>query len=263
MSMGRILGLAPVIPVLRIERAADAVPMARALVQGGLRVLEITLRTPAAWDAIAAVCREVPEAVVGAGTVTRPDELDRARGAGAAFAVSPGATPALLDAARRAGLPYLPGVMTPSEVMAAREEGFTDLKLFPAAQADGQGLLKALAGPFPEVRFCPTGGITRQSCRDYLALENVACVGGSWLVPDEAVAAGDWARIAELALEAAEQGGGPSAQRRQRALEIHQWLVEAATATWSVAGEEDPGAATEDLVPRSVQSQGTGGDASS
>ncbi len=263
MSMGRILGMAPVIPVLRVDRAEDAVPMARALVQGGLRVLEITLRTPAAWAAIAAVCREVPEAVVGAGTVTRPAELDRARGEGAAFAVSPGATPALLDAARRARLPCLPGVMTPSEVMAARELGFTDLKLFPAAQAGGTALLKALAGPFPDVRFCPTGGITRQSYREYLALENVACVGGSWLAPDEAVAAGDWARIAELALETAAEDGGTSAQRRQRALEIEQWVVEAATATWSVAGEEDPGAATEDLVSRNAASQGPDGDGSS
>jgi len=202
MKLIELLCLGPVIPVIVVEDAEHAVPLARALVAGGVRVLEVTLRTPAGLPAIRAIAREVPEAIVGVGTLTQPDEFSAARDAGAQFAVSPGLTPALVDAARATGLPWLPGVMTPSDVIAARAAGLRQLKLFPAEQAGGLGMLKALHGPFPDVLFCPTGGITPNTAPQFLALPNVPCVGGSWLTPPAAVAAGDWNAITALAKQA-------------------------------------------------------------
>ena len=201
MDISAIAALAPVIPVLTIERQADAVPLAQALVRGGLRVLEITLRTGVALEALRAIANEVPEAVVGAGTVLNAHQLEQARKAGARFAVSPGCTPSLATAA--AGLPFLPGVQTVSEAMSLAERGLTLLKFFPADTAGGLGWLKAVGAPLAGLRFCPTGGIGADSAPAYLALANVACVGGSWVAPREAVAAGDWARIERLAAAAA------------------------------------------------------------
>lgn len=198
--------LAPVIPVLVIEDLHHAVPLARALVAGGVRVLELTLRTPAALEAIARVAAEVEGAIVGAGTLTRPEDVEAVQRAGAVFGVSPGLTPELAAAARAGGLPLLPGVMTPSEVMAARGAGYSALKLFPAQQAGGIGMLKALGGPFPDLSFCPTGGINAATAPEFLALPNVVCVGGSWLTPADAVQAGDWARITALARAASALG---------------------------------------------------------
>jgi 2-dehydro-3-deoxyphosphogluconate aldolase/(4S)-4-hydroxy-2-oxoglutarate aldolase len=197
----------PVIPVIVIDRLQDAVPLARALVAGGIRVLELTLRTPVALQAIGAIANEVEGALVGVGTITRAEDFDAALKAGALFGVSPGLTPALVAASKDSALPLLPGVMTPSDVIAARAAGFTELKLFPAHQAGGIGMLKALGGPFPDVCFCPTGGITAATAADFLALPNVACVGGSWLTPLDAIAAGDWKRIADLAQVAAGLAG--------------------------------------------------------
>jgi 2-dehydro-3-deoxyphosphogluconate aldolase/(4S)-4-hydroxy-2-oxoglutarate aldolase len=202
MLIGDVVSAAPVIPVIVLERAADAVPLARALLAGGLPVIEVTLRTDAALEAIRAIAREVPQAIVGAGTVLGRADLDAARDAGARFAVSPGATPELLAAGRQCGLPLLPGAMTPSEVIAAVAAGYDTLKLFPAAQAGGVDMLKALAGPFPHVRFCPTGGISLASAPEYLALPNVCCVGGSWIAPPASIRAADWASITRLALQA-------------------------------------------------------------
>ncbi len=198
-----VMRVGPVIPVLVIEDLAYAVPPARALVAGGVRVLEVTLRTPVALAAIRAMADEVPEAIVGVGTLTRPEDFTEARDAGACFGVSPGLTPALIAAAKESGLPLLPGVMTPSEVMTARAAGFHQLKLFPAQPAGGIDMLKALAGPFPDVIFCPTGGISAETAPDYLALPNVGCVGGSWLTPKTALAAEDWNVITALARQAA------------------------------------------------------------
>ena len=203
MTILDVMRSGPVIPVIVIDDADRAVPMAAALVAGGIKVLEVTLRTPAALRAIEAIARKVDGAIVGAGTLMRPGDVARAHGAGAVFGVSPGLTRELVAAARESGMPLLPGVMTPSEVMAARCAGFTELKLFPAQQAGGAGMLKALAGPFPDVTFCPTGGITAATAPEFLALRNVACVGGSWLTPAQAVAAGDWTRLTTLAREAA------------------------------------------------------------
>jgi 2-dehydro-3-deoxyphosphogluconate aldolase/(4S)-4-hydroxy-2-oxoglutarate aldolase len=198
-----VLRAGPVIPVIVIEALAQAIPLAKALVAGGVRVLEVTLRTPVALAAIRAIAREVPEAIVGAGTLTRPEDFTEARDAGARFGVSPGLTPALVEAARESGLPLLPGVMTPSDVIAARLAGFRELKLFPARQAGGVGMLQALAGPFPDATFCPTGGIAAETAPEFLALPNVACVGGSWLTPKAALTAGDWGAITALARQAA------------------------------------------------------------
>ena len=212
-SLAQILHDGPVIPVIAIDRVEDAVPLARALVRGGVRVLEITLRTPVALQAVERIVREVEQAIVGVGTILRPEDLSAAVDAGAVFGVSPGLTPALCAAAANSRIPLLPGVMTPSDVMAARAAGFGALKLFPAQQAGGIGMLKALYGPFPDVVFCPTGGIGVHNAADYLALPNVACVGGSWLVPRDTVAAADWGAIAELASAAAKlHGRAPSGQ---------------------------------------------------
>ena len=190
---------APVIPVIVLNDIAHAVPMARALVAGGIRMLEVTLRTPQALACIEAIARDVPEAVVGAGTVRSRADAQAAAMAGARFAVSPGFTPAVGQACRDVGLALLPGVATGSEIMQALEAGFTELKFFPALQAGGPAMLKAWSGPFFDVKFCPTGGVTLQNAPDLLALPNVLCVGGSWLVPFDALAQGDWARITQLA----------------------------------------------------------------
>ncbi len=190
---------APVIPVIVLNDVAHAVPMARALVAGGVRMLEVTLRTAQALACIEAIARDVPEAVVGAGTVrSKADALAAAR-AGARFAVSPGYTNAVGQACRDAGLALLPGVATGSEIMMAQEDGFTELKFFPAMQAGGMAMLKAWSGPFFDVKFCPTGGVTLNNAPEFLALPNVVCVGGSWLVPVEAMAKGDWASVTQLA----------------------------------------------------------------
>ena len=192
---------APVIPVIVLNDVAHAVPMARALVAGGVRMLEVTLRTPQALACIEAIARSVPEAIVGAGTVRCTANARAAANAGARFAVSPGYTSAVGQACRDAGLALLPGVATGSEIMMAQEDGFTELKFFPAMQAGGPAMLKAWSGPFFDVRFCPTGGVSLQNAADLLALPNVVCVGGSWLVPVDAMAAGDWARITQLAAD--------------------------------------------------------------
>lgn len=197
-----ILNASPVMPVIAIERLEDAVPLAKALVAGGIRVLEITLRTEHGLAAIRAITEAVPEAIVGVGTLTRPEEFGLARDAGASFGVSPGLTTALMKAALQSGLHLLPGVMTPSEAMAAREAGFLQLKLFPAVPAGGIGMLRALGGPLPDLMFCPTGGISQQTAAEFLACDNVVCVGGSWLTPRDVIADRDWAGITALAYAA-------------------------------------------------------------
>ncbi|WP_327275535.1 bifunctional 4-hydroxy-2-oxoglutarate aldolase/2-dehydro-3-deoxy-phosphogluconate aldolase [Streptomyces sp. NBC_01224] len=198
-----VLDLAPVVPVVVLEDAADAVPLARALVAGGLPAIEVTLRTAAALDAIRAIAAEVPDAVVGAGTVISVRNVSDTVASGARFLVSPGWTDTLLDAMKASEVPFLPGVSTTSEVVALLERGVTEMKFFPAEAAGGTAYLKALSSPLPQVRFCPTGGISLASAPSYLALPNVGCVGGSWMVPAEAVAAKDWARVERLASEAA------------------------------------------------------------
>ncbi|MFP8834153.1 bifunctional 4-hydroxy-2-oxoglutarate aldolase/2-dehydro-3-deoxy-phosphogluconate aldolase [Hydrogenophaga sp. XSHU_21] len=193
-----------VVPVIVLSDARQAVPLAHALLEGGIDVMEITLRSDVALDAIAAVAREVPQMHLGAGTVTRASDVPRVIDAGARFALSPGCTDALVDAVRATGLPFIPGVMTPSEVMRARDLGFTLMKLFPAQQAGGIAMLKAVGAPLPDVRFCPTGGVSPDNLRDVLALPNVAMAGGSWLTPADAVTSGDWGRITRLARGAVE-----------------------------------------------------------
>ncbi|MFJ8665605.1 bifunctional 4-hydroxy-2-oxoglutarate aldolase/2-dehydro-3-deoxy-phosphogluconate aldolase [Streptomyces sp. NPDC093600] len=194
---------APVVPVVVIEDTADAVPLARALVAGGLPVIEVTLRTSGALDAIRAIAAEVPGAVVGAGTVLSAAGVADAVGAGARFLVSPGWTDGLLDAMRASEVPFLPGVSTASEVVALLERGVREMKFFPAEAAGGVPYLKSLAGPLPQARFCPTGGVSLASAPSYLALPNVGCVGGTWMLPADALAARDWARVETLAREAA------------------------------------------------------------
>lgn len=202
-----LLGGQPVIPVLKVADAKAAVPLARALARGGLRLIEITLRTDAALEAIRRVGAEVAEAVAGAGTVLSPAQYEAAAAAGARFTVSPGLTPALAAAAEASEVPFLPGAATASEAMLAREQGFRFLKFFPAEQAGGAAYLKALAAPIPDLRFCPTGGIGAANAPDYLALPTVACVGGSWVAPEALVAAGEWDRIESLARRAASPRG--------------------------------------------------------
>ena len=199
LSALQVMQDAPVIPVIVLNDVAHAAPLARALLQGGIRMLEITLRTPQALACMEAIAREVPEAVVGAGTVRSAADAQAAAMAGARFAVSPGYTHKIGQTCRDLGLALLPGVATGSEILTCQEDGLTELKFFPAMQAGGVAMLKALGGPFGEVRFCPTGGITPVNALEFLALPNVVCVGGSWLVPIEALAAGDWARITQLA----------------------------------------------------------------
>jgi 2-dehydro-3-deoxyphosphogluconate aldolase/(4S)-4-hydroxy-2-oxoglutarate aldolase len=202
-----LLSLVPVVRVVVLDDLAHAVPVARALVAGGLPVIELTLRTPVALDAIAAIAGEVPEILVGAGTITSPELVARAVDAGAQFLVSPGTTPGLLRELAGSGVPFLPGTATVSEAMAVLEAGFSEMKFFPAEASGGAAYLKSLASPLPAARFCPTGGITATSAPTYLSLPNVGCVGGSWLTPADALAAGDWDRVATLAREAAALGG--------------------------------------------------------
>lgn len=190
----------PLVPVIVINDPQDAVPLAKALVEGGVRLLEITLRTAHGLDAIARIKQEVPGAIVGAGTVTSAQQLEDALKKGAEFIVSPGSSPELLRCAAEWGGPYLPGVATPSEVLVAREAGFKHQKFFPAAVAGGIAMLNAFNGPFADVKFCPTGGISQENYRDYLALKNVFAVGGSWLTPGEAVSARNWQTITTLAI---------------------------------------------------------------
>ncbi|MEG0921126.1 MAG: bifunctional 4-hydroxy-2-oxoglutarate aldolase/2-dehydro-3-deoxy-phosphogluconate aldolase [Comamonas sp.] len=194
---------APVIPVIVLHDVNHAVSMAKALVAGGIRVLEVTLRTPQGLPSIEAIAKAVPDAIVGAGTVRSAADAKAAAAAGARFAVSPGYTGAVGQACRDANLPLLPGVATSSEIMQAMDDGFKELKFFPALQAGGINMLKAWQGPFGEIRFCPTGGITPTNAPDFLALKNVVCVGGSWLVPTDTVERGDWEHITMLAREAA------------------------------------------------------------
>jgi 2-dehydro-3-deoxyphosphogluconate aldolase / (4S)-4-hydroxy-2-oxoglutarate aldolase len=198
-----LAALGPVIPVIVLQDVAHAVPMARALVEGGVRVLEVTLRTPVALACMEAIARDVPEAIVGAGTLRTVADVRAARDAGCRFGVSPGYTLEIGAACREAHVPLLPGVATAGEVMAANADGLAFLKFFPATAAGGVPMLKALAGPFPDVVFCPTGGITAETAPQFLALPNVRVCGGSWLTPADALAAGDWDRITRLAREAA------------------------------------------------------------
>lgn len=200
-----ICRLAPIVPVLVVEDVAHALPLAQALVAGGLPALEVTLRTPAALDVIAAMA-EVEGGVVGAGTLLTPDDVKAAKDAGAQFGVSPGATDVLLDAAEDQGLPLLPGAATASEAMRLLERGYDVLKFFPAEAAGGVSLLKSLASPLPQVRFCPTGGVSPANAGSYLSLPNVLCAGGSWVAPKQAMASGDWTGIETLAREAAALG---------------------------------------------------------
>lgn len=197
----------PVIPVLKIADVAHAVPLARALARGGLPMIEITLRTPDALEAIRRVGQEVEEAVVGAGTALNARQFQQAAQAGSRFIVSPGASSQLYVAARDSDVPLLPGAITPAEIMAAAEEGLDFLKFFPAEQSGGAAFLKALASPFAGIRFCPTGGVSAANARDYLGLSNVICVGGSWVAPDDMVKAGQWDAIEALAREASKLGG--------------------------------------------------------
>ncbi len=195
---------AAVIAVIVLNDVAHAVPLARALVAGGIRMLEVTLRTPQGLACIEAIAREVPEAVIGAGTARSAADVMACAMAGARFIVSPGYTQALGQACRDTDLPLLPGVATGSEIMLAQEDGFTELKFFPALQAGGPAMLKAWGGPFGDVKFCPTGGVSLANAAEFLALSNVVCVGGSWLTPADAVAQGDWARITALARQASQ-----------------------------------------------------------
>ncbi|MGV9987017.1 bifunctional 4-hydroxy-2-oxoglutarate aldolase/2-dehydro-3-deoxy-phosphogluconate aldolase [Streptomyces olivaceus] len=203
-----VLDLAPVVPVVVVDEPADAVPLARALVAGGLPAIEVTLRTPVALDAIRAIAGEVPGAVVGAGTVITAEQVGEVVAAGARFLFSPGWTDELVDAMRASGVPFLPGVSTTSEVVALLERGVREMKFFPAEAAGGTAYLKALAAPLPQARFCPTGGIGPTSAPEYLALPNVGCVGGSWMLPKDAVAGRDWGRVEALAREAAALSAG-------------------------------------------------------
>ncbi len=200
-----ILRTSPVIPVLAIQNLSDAVPLAHALVEGGIKVLEITLRTPTALDAIRLISEQVEDAIIGVGTVTTPKDMENAAKAGAVFAVSPGLTDTLSKNAAyfQDALPLLPGVSTPSELMQAVEAGFETLKFFPAEAAGGRPMLKSFYGPFPNINFCPTGGISSNNAPDYLALPNVLCVGGSWLAPNDITANGNWKQITKLAKQAA------------------------------------------------------------
>ncbi|RLQ89542.1 2-dehydro-3-deoxy-phosphogluconate aldolase [Notoacmeibacter ruber] len=201
-ALSQVLTGQPVIPVVQISNLSHAVPMAKALVAGGLPAIEITLRTAEALDAIRLVANEVEGAIVGAGTILNPKQFKEAADAGSQFIVSPGTTVELLGVAKDHAVPFLPGATTPSEVMSMMEEGYSILKFFPAEQSGGRAYLKSLSSPLASVRFCPTGGITPQSAPDYLALPNVLCVGGSWVTPQDAMDAGNWDEIERLAREA-------------------------------------------------------------
>jgi 2-dehydro-3-deoxyphosphogluconate aldolase / (4S)-4-hydroxy-2-oxoglutarate aldolase len=197
-----VLNASPVMPVMVIQDLENAVPLAKALVAGGIRVLEITLRTPVALDAIRAIAKEVPDAIVGAGTILNEQQLQQAADAGAVFAISPGLTANLLAAAQKSSIALIPGISSLSELMLGMEYGLDHFKFFPAENAGGVPMLKAIAGPIPQVTFCPTGGISLKNYNEYLALPNVACCGGSWLAPADVVANKDWAKVTQLAQEA-------------------------------------------------------------
>jgi 2-dehydro-3-deoxyphosphogluconate aldolase/(4S)-4-hydroxy-2-oxoglutarate aldolase len=205
--MSSLLDVAPVVPVVVLKDETQAVPLARALAEGGLPIIELTLRTPSAIEAIRRIAAEVPEILVGAGTILDARQAEQAAAAGAQFLVSPGSTPALLDAMDATGLPYLPGTSTVSEMLAVAERGRTEMKFFPAEAAGGAPYLASVAGPLPQLRFCPTGGITAATAGSYLKLPNVGCVGGSWVTPADALAEGDWDRVTKLAAEAAVPAG--------------------------------------------------------
>ncbi len=206
MAIEKIMNTAPVIPVMVIDKVENAVPLAQALVGGGLKVLEITLRTAAALESIREIKAAVPDAIVGAGTIINTQTLDQALEAGSEFIVTPGATPAIIDAALSSKVSILPGINTPSEAMALLEKGISALKFFPAEAAGGVPMLKAIGGPLPQITFCPTGGINPNNAREYLALKNVACIGGSWMAPANLVAEGRWEEIQNLAAEASTLG---------------------------------------------------------
>ena len=199
MNIDEILAQSPIVPVIVVENIEEAVPLARALVEGGLPVLEVTLRSAIAMQAIREISKSVSGAIVGVGTVTRPEQFRESIEAGARFAVSPGLTDSLLEASRQIDIPWLPSVFSPSEAMQAHEQGFSALKLFPAQQAGGIGMLKAMSGPLPEIHFCPTGGIDANNFIDFLSLPNVICAGGSWVCPANAIRNNDWDRIRQLA----------------------------------------------------------------
>ncbi|MBB3047933.1 2-dehydro-3-deoxyphosphogluconate aldolase/(4S)-4-hydroxy-2-oxoglutarate aldolase [Litorivivens lipolytica] len=205
-SLDHIMGLCPVIPVIVIDQPEQAVPLAKALYRGGLKVLEVTLRTEYGLQAITDISKALPDAVVGAGTVITADDVKKSKQAGARFLVSPGCTPSLVNAAQAEDIALLPGINTPSEAMALLEFGLTHLKFFPAEAAGGVPMLKSIAGPLPQLRFCPTGGVNPDNARDYLALPNVACVGGTWMLDKAAIANGDWDVIETLSREAARLG---------------------------------------------------------
>ncbi len=197
-----VLNAGPVVPVIVIKKIEQAVPLAQALLKGGIRVLEVTLRSAAAIDAIRLLSREVPDAIVGAGTVANPADLQAVAEAGAVFAISPGLTPSLLDAANQGPIALIPGIASASELMLGMELGYTAFKFFPAEAAGGVPMLKSIGGPFPQITFCPTGGVSQDNYNDYLALANVACVGGSWIVPSREIESGNWDKITQLAEDA-------------------------------------------------------------
>ncbi|WP_208441216.1 bifunctional 4-hydroxy-2-oxoglutarate aldolase/2-dehydro-3-deoxy-phosphogluconate aldolase [Bartonella raoultii] len=199
-----------VIPILQIDELQNVIPLARALVKGGLKTIEVTLRTPSACDAIKAITQEVPEAIVGAGTILNTQHYEQAERAGAKFIVSPGFSHKLLDCANNSKIPFLPSIMTPSELMQARERGYSYFKFFPAKAAGGVALIQALASPFSEIRFCPTGGITQKNARQWLQLSNVFCIGGSWIAPKQHIAARDWDTISTLAHAATRLSSPPT-----------------------------------------------------
>lgn len=206
-SPAEIFAAGPVVPVLVIHKVEHAVPIAHALIKGGIRVLEVTLRTPAALEVIKAISEQVPDAIIGAGTVTNAQQLKEVTDAGAKFAISPGMTADLLAAGMQGSVPLIPGISSISDLMKAKDAGYTHLKFFPAEASGGIKAIKSIGGPFPDITFCPTGGIGPNNYRDYLALPNVKCVGGSWLAPDEAIANSDWDAITELASTAIKNAG--------------------------------------------------------
>ncbi len=201
-SPEEIFAAGPVVPVLVINDVEKAVPLAKALMEGGIKVLEVTLRTPAAIDVIKRIAQEVPDSLIGAGTVTNAQQLKAVVEAGAKFAISPGMTADLLKAGMDSEIPLIPGISSTSDLMKGKDAGYTHMKFFPAEASGGVKAIKSISGPFPDVTFCPTGGIGPNNYNDYLALNNVKCVGGSWLAPDDAIESGDWARITQLAKEA-------------------------------------------------------------
>lgn len=207
-SPAEIFAAGPVVPVLVIDDVAQAVPLAKALIAGGIRVLEVTLRTPVALDVIKVIAQEVPDALIGAGTVTNAQQLKAVVEAGAKFAISPGMTNDLLKAGLAASIPLIPGISSISDLMKAKDAGYDHLKFFPAEASGGIKAIKSIGGPFPDVVFCPTGGIGPDNYKDYLALSNVKCVGGSWIAPDDAIKSGDWDRITQLAKDAVEGDKG-------------------------------------------------------